>query len=599
MRELFTPYGAPPQEPTYEEIDKMAGGQYPDFLIGLENYGIDPQNISPADIERLHEIDRAQRPLVHTEALPYLSDDEVVLEVKDISVDRAPKPPSVLKIVMNLTKGTSDKTLDGAGDKRLRLTDVGEHGPAVASLPGSEDITDLAQRRFVSPHIRDALLFSKILRHRFPRLERGSLTYTAEKGGITKEEYSAERPFRQERPGKAMLVDFGMQDAGGRAFAKVLHWGFPIYTSVDAAPLFLDQTADYIKGDYLKDEAKELDFLDEFYRARDDQEHPLGQFYDLAIDRLLTDLDESPDGFVEFKNLAPVGGMLNMAWADSAGAYVHKNGEWANHKAGIAAIEVQGYAYDSLIKAADIYRQQFQEPQKADMLEARARLLKHNFLTKFFVTDERGTYAAMGRDYDELGSPRNLEVRHVNMGLLLESGILDGNEPEVAAKREAIIKTLFSPEMLTKYGIRSLSKLETAYQPGGDHTGSIWGHINELVARGLLKHGYNGLAFYLRKGNWMVYNELHETPEYIRGDSETEVKVNPQDITVVNTKYLDDWPHTYKKEIRGQKWQAWMAAAVLACKYAYGNKNPIRRLPIAAEDPDKAAFEAEILSRLP
>jgi hypothetical protein len=577
LRERFTPYGEPSQEPTFQELE--ARGPYPEEpLLNMDEI--------EEVIDQTHLI---RDPLTIDQLSPY----ETVVRVRDVDLPKASSPPSNLRTFMRLT---------GAN----KHTEIGDYGPAIAAL-GGEDESDAAQNRFVAPHIRDSILQAILRvrrlnqageterRLRFPKLMRATLIHTAEEGGIVDEEFDPHRPFRQEKPGKAMLVNFGTETPGGRKFSRYAGWGFPIFVSVDAAPLFIRETVNYVNEE-------EPDFLTASYTARDGKEHPTGQFFDLAVERLLTDLSESKDGFLEFKNLDPRNdmGMLNQSWADSAGAYTHKNGEPANHSAGIAAVEVQGYVYDSLIGAAQMYREKFGEPDKAEALEKRAKKLQRDFLDRFFVTDERGTYAAMGRDYDEQGNPRNLEVRHINRGLLLESGILEGNNPEIVTKREAIIQTIFSPSMITKYGFNTLDREEVAHRPGGDHLGQIWPHVNEAARRGLAKHGYFGLAYYLAYANWLIYNESCATPEYIRGDSFEAVLDNPQMIVVLNQR-LSQRPYMF--EIPGQRLQGWSNAAVLAAKYDYsgipGTKQYARRLPTEALDPRLREFEKSILESLP
>jgi len=573
IRESFIPYGNPPPEPTFDELDAM--GPYPEEPL-----------LSMEEIDDVRDL----RHLLPEATQAQLAPDEIVVRVKDINLPERTVPPSTFKTFMKLARVAT-------------LAQMGDNGPAIAAL-GGEDESDAAQNRFVAPHIRDAILTAKLRvrrrnteggiesRLRFPKLMRATLMHTAEEGGIIDEQFDPHRPFRQEKPGKAMLVNFGIRTPGGRKFSRYAGWGFPVFVSVDAAPLFISETADYVTEE-------EPGFLSEPYTARDGLEHPMGQFLDLAVERLLDDLNQSKDGFLEFKNLDPRDdkGMLNQAWADSAGAYVHKDGEWANHKDGIAAVEVQGYAYDALIKAAGLYREKFQEPDKAAILEQRAAKLKRDFLDKFFITDERGTYAAMGRDYDDAGRPRNLEVRHANMGLLLETGILDGDGPEIAAKRQAVIDTILSHGMLTKFGVRTLDKYEAAYRPGGDHVGQIWPHINEAIARGLIKHGYLGSGRYLRQANMEIYLESCATPEYIRGDSQETVMDNPQMIAVLNKKYSQ---RPFMFEIPGQRLQAWGNEAVLAAKYDYsgikGTEQYRRRLPEVSPDPAIAAREAILLA---
>ena len=72
------------------------------------------------------------------------------------------------------------------------------------------------------------------------------------------------------------------------------------------------------------------------------------------------------------------------------------------------------------------------------------------------------------------------------MGHLLLTGIAE-HEEELAGR-------LFRPDMLSRYGIRTLSAGEKAYNPFSYHRGSVWPHDNALIALGLARIGRTDMA---------------------------------------------------------------------------------------------------------
>ncbi|MBP1911741.1 amylo-alpha-1,6-glucosidase [Thermococcus stetteri] len=72
------------------------------------------------------------------------------------------------------------------------------------------------------------------------------------------------------------------------------------------------------------------------------------------------------------------------------------------------------------------------------------------------------------------------------MGHLLLTGI--------AKHEEEIARRLFQPDTLSRYGIRTLSSEERAYNPFSYHRGSVWPHDNAIIALGLERMGRSDLA---------------------------------------------------------------------------------------------------------
>nr|WP_248841813.1 hypothetical protein [Thermococcus thioreducens] len=100
------------------------------------------------------------------------------------------------------------------------------------------------------------------------------------------------------------------------------------------------------------------------------------------------------------------------------------------------------------------------------------------------------------------------------MGHLLLTGIAD-HERELAER-------LFQPDMLSRYGIRTLSAREKAYNPFSYHRGSVWPHDNALIALGLARVGRADLAKELMERVFTAAKLLpeRELPELYSGLNE-------------------------------------------------------------------------------
>jgi glycogen debranching enzyme len=88
---------------------------------------------------------------------------------------------------------------------------------------------------------------------------------------------------------------------------------------------------------------------------------------------------------------------------------------------------------------------------------------------------------------------RKQQVRNVtsNPGHCLWSGIVD------ADKAAAVAARLMQPDMLSGWGIRTMSSLDHTYNPMSYHNGSIWPHDNSIIAAGLRRYGFDKEALAL------------------------------------------------------------------------------------------------------
>ncbi len=148
------------------------------------------------------------------------------------------------------------------------------------------------------------------------------------------------------------------------------------------------------------------------------------------------------------------------------------------------------------------------------------------------------------------------------MGHVLNSRILESNEPSVVHMRKALVQQITSADLLTKSGIRTLASDEVRFRPGAYHNGSIWLWDTHHIAKGLRRHGYNDIADEIDRRLLNVVAVTKIFPEYVRGDA--------SDIPTINTTTITLWDEINQRinqiEQPPQEVQAWTVAAILAIK---------------------------------
>jgi glycogen debranching enzyme len=280
----------------------------------------------------------------------------------------------------------------------------------------------------------------------------------------------------------------------------------------------------------------------------------------MAIEWITQKLESNPEGVLEYKATLPTG-IENQVWKDSWDSYHHADGTLANHDKGIASIEVQTTTYDALLDAAFLYENALDNYAKAESLRNRADALKATILTRFW-TEDKGGYFVLGTDRGDDNKLRQLKIRTSNMGHVLNSRILEGDEPEIIRMREATMRQITSPDLLTQNGIRTLAGDEVRFRPGAYHNGSIWLWDTHHIAKGLRRHGYTDIADEIDRRLLNVVNVTKIFPEYVRGEACDTPRINTDTIVL--------WDEINQRENKieqpPQEVQAWTVAAILAIK---------------------------------
>jgi glycogen debranching enzyme len=102
----------------------------------------------------------------------------------------------------------------------------------------------------------------------------------------------------------------------------------------------------------------------------------------------------------------------------------------------------------------------------------------------------------------------------------LYSGIIEED------KAEAVAKKLFSDELFSGWGIRTMGRKEISYDPMSYHNGSVWPHDNSIIIAGLIRYNYWIKAIKIIDGfvKAAQYFKDNRLPELFCGFSLKEVK---------------------------------------------------------------------------
>jgi len=450
------------------------------------------------------------------------------------------KQPSTIRELLRLTRSA-------------HVDEIGRSGPSIASLALEPDLQETIHtpehlRLYEVVFGRDSLRVAIDLISSYPQLARSTVLALAKLQGTS---YNTNR---EEEPGRIVHEARDSDDPIAQRLTHELGWEWPYYGSVDATPEFIRTLAAYTKRS-----EENYGFLSEPYIDKDGNERTITYALEAALEWIARKRLENPEGLIEFKSVLPKG-IENQVWKDSWDAYHHADGSIANHEQGVASIEVQVTTYDALIDAAQLFEDVFENQTRADSLRAQAHMLGRAILEHFWTDDKNG-YFVLGTDRADDGSLRQMKIRTSNMGHVLNSRLLEGDDPSIVEKREAVIDHILSPEMLCKAGIRTLASDEYRFRPGAYHNGSVWLWDTHHIAKGLRRLGYDTAADDIDLRILEVIKSTRMFPEYVRGE---------QDAISANHHTVVLWDESAQRENvveqPPQEVQAWTVAAIRAIK---------------------------------
>src|SRR6202171_404206 len=168
-----------------------------------------------------------------------------------------------------------------------------------------------------------------------------------------------------------------------------------------------------------------------------------------------------------------------MGWKDSGDCVVYPDGSLV--KGPKALCELQGYVYNAWVRMAEVF-DALGRPDRAQALRAEGAALFERFNAAFW--DEELGFYAFALDVEK----KKVLTVASNAGHCLWSGIVP---PERAKK---VVVRLMAPDMLTGWGIRTLSTNNPAFNPYNYQTGSVWPHDNAIIPLGFKPYGFGAEA---------------------------------------------------------------------------------------------------------
>lgn len=360
-----------------------------------------------------------------------------------------------------------DRTFEQAFADLRALTTRTDHGPVpVAGVPW-----------YATVFGRDALIAAYQALPVAPELAVGTLRYLAAHQGTEVDEPSDERPgkilheFRHGELARTGQIPFG-----------------PYYGTIDATLLWVVLLHESYR--WLGDPSLVEDLWDSLESA-------LG-WIDAATDAV------GDDPFLYYRSS---GGsdLHHKAWRDSTLSMRFSDGTPASPP--LASVEVQGYLYDALKRAATLLREVADDHERADRFEERAATVREQFEAEFWLKGQSFYAAARTTDGQLVDSVTS------NVGQCLWSGIVG------ESRADGVIERLVGDDMFSGWGIRTTSADDGGYNPVSYHAGSVWPHDTSLVALGLARYGHHDAVERVSTGflDASTHFPRHRLPEVFCG----------------------------------------------------------------------------------
>lgn len=270
----------------------------------------------------------------------------------------------------------------------------------------------------------------------------------------------------------------------------------------------------------------------------DDEVRALLPSLERALEWMRDHGDADGDGLLEYVDRSGHG-LANQGWKDSGDSVQWRDGTLADGP--IALCEVQAYAYEAATHGADLLDAFGRDG--GDAWRAWASDLKRLFHDTFWITDpaltgDLGPYPAIALD----ARKRPVDTVTSNIGHLLGTGLLDGEQSAVIARR------LADSAMSSGYGLRTMATDSGGYWPLSYHGGAVWTHDTAIAILGLARDGHATEASELISGLLAAAEGFaYRMPELHSGDGSDAVSS----------------PVPYPAACRPQAWSAASAVAVL------------------------------------
>lgn len=221
-------------------------------------------------------------------------------------------------------------------------------------------------------------------------------------------------------------------------------------------------------------------------------------------------------------------GVKNQGWKDSGDALIYPDGKIVPDP--IAGAPIQGFAYEAKLRMGELLWVAGERAHAARVLH-QAHELKKRFNDTFWMPEEN--YFAMALD------PKGRQVRSIGSdpGDVLATGLI---ARELAP---AVVERLFSPELYSGWGVRTLSSRHPSYNPYSYHRGSVWPAENAAIGVGLRRYGFTDRLAQLTAAQLAIAERFQfvRLPEVICGHGKSDAQ---------------PFPPVYPKACSPQAWSA-------------------------------------------
>jgi glycogen debranching enzyme len=269
--------------------------------------------------------------------------------------------------------------------------------------------------------------------------------------------------------------------------------------------------------------------------------------FEKALEWVERTADEDGDGLFEYSR-RDRRNLLHQCWRDSFDSVTISGTDVPQSP--VAWLSCQGYAYRALVSAAKFYAIR-SNSQKADVLYERAKALKQKTRDLFWMPDE-SCYAIALDGYKE-----QVPLVSSDNGHVLWSGIVD--EP----LHSALVERMFRDDMMTSFGLRTLSSESPFFSPFSYHRGNIWPFDNAISSMALLENGYADRCRKLIQAVWRAVSKF---------DSPVELFVVLDSDLLVQPTTSDDLLFQ-RRRIPENRIQGWTAAGLAYMSTALAHLN--------------------------
>ncbi len=341
---------------------------------------------------------------------------------------------------------------------------------------------------------RDSIEVASDVLSIFPDVAKEVILTLAKLQGTKYNKHTEEEPGRIHHEYRSLFIDGSRIAPSSEAILRDLQkkWGYPeedfllYYGCIDATPQYVCLVADYCR-------VHGAAILAETVVNKDGHVVTIEQSILASLQWLSTRINNSEISLLEYHRTNSRG-IENQVWKDSLEAYVHANGEIANHAAPIAPIEVQGYTYDAFTRGHQLLHRQ--HPGPAHQWKVLADTVQAQTFKLFWMPSKHYFAQALDR-HPVTGVTRQITISSSNPALLLGTSIFDNLAKSLSQKYvEVLVRGIYSHQFLTPVGIRSRSLRFANVVGHHDYHGAwtVWPKETFNISRGLRRQGFARLA---------------------------------------------------------------------------------------------------------